>query len=42
MLIYSIKYLTLQNRNSITIYYHGKPRIAVKPPWDGGVTLDKR
>jgi aminopeptidase N len=22
--------------NSITIYYHGKPREAVKPPWDGG------
>ena len=28
----------LQNKNSITIYYHGKPRIAVKPPWDGGIT----
>jgi len=22
--------------NSITIYYHGKPREAVRPPWDGG------
>ncbi|HWH61632.1 MAG TPA: M1 family metallopeptidase, partial [Ginsengibacter sp.] len=22
----------------LTIYYHGKPRIAVKPPWDGGIT----
>jgi hypothetical protein len=20
----------------ITIYYHGKPREAVRPPWDGG------
>ena len=28
----------LQNENSITIFYHGKPRIAVKPPWDGGIT----
>ncbi len=27
-----------QNENQITIYYHGKPRIAVKPPWDGGIT----
>ncbi len=25
-----------QNVNSITIYYHGKPRIAKKAPWDGG------
>ena len=23
--------------NSIKVYYHGKPRVAVKPPWDGGV-----
>lgn len=22
--------------NNITIYYHGKPREAVRPPWDGG------
>ncbi|MDQ6901796.1 MAG: M1 family metallopeptidase [Bacteroidota bacterium] len=21
----------------LTVYYHGKPRIAVKPPWDGGL-----
>jgi aminopeptidase N len=30
--------------NSITIYYHGKPTIAVKPPWDGGLvnTKDKK
>ncbi|MBS1745108.1 MAG: M1 family metallopeptidase [Bacteroidetes bacterium] len=25
-----------QQSNSITIYYHGKPREAVNPPWDGG------
>ena len=23
-------------QDSITIYYHGKPREAVRPPWDGG------
>ncbi len=22
---------------TITVYYHGKPRIALKPPWDGGL-----
>ena len=25
----------------IQIYYHGKPRAAVKPPWDGGFTWTK-
>ena len=24
------------NENQITIYYHGKPREAIRPPWDGG------
>ncbi len=28
---------TLQNTNYITIFYHGKPTIAVRPPWDGGL-----
>ena len=23
---------------TVTVYYHGRPRIAAKPPWDGGVT----
>ncbi|MEO8412730.1 MAG: M1 family metallopeptidase [Ginsengibacter sp.] len=34
----------LQNENYLTVYYHGKPRVAVKPPWDGGITwaLDKQ
>ncbi|MDP4261937.1 MAG: M1 family metallopeptidase [Bacteroidota bacterium] len=27
--------------NSITIYYHGSPRIAVNPPWDGGWIFTK-
>ncbi len=25
----------------LTIYYHGKPRIAVRPPWDGGLIMKK-
>ena len=24
------------SKASVTVYYHGKPREAVKPPWDGG------
>lgn len=24
------------DENSVVIYYHGKPRKAVRPPWDGG------
>ncbi|HET8650005.1 MAG TPA: hypothetical protein VFL95_08195, partial [Gemmatimonadales bacterium] len=22
---------------TVTVYYHGKPRVAVRPPWDGGL-----
>jgi len=25
----------------ITVYYHGKPRIAIRPPWDGGLIMKK-
>ncbi|MEP7253109.1 MAG: M1 family metallopeptidase [Ginsengibacter sp.] len=25
------------NQSKLTVYYHGKPRIAIKPPWDGGL-----
>jgi aminopeptidase N len=25
------------DRRTITVYYHGKPRAAVRPPWDGGL-----
>jgi len=31
------KYFIPESSN-LFIYYHGKPRIAVKPPWDGGIT----
>jgi aminopeptidase N len=24
-------------RRSVTVYYHGKPRVARRPPWDGGI-----
>ena len=24
------------DRHTITVYYHGKPRAARRPPWDGG------
>ena len=27
--------------NSIKIYYQGKPQIAIRPPWDGGITWTK-
>lgn len=31
----------LQNTNYLTIFYHGKPTIAVRPPWDGGLIWAK-
>ncbi len=27
--------------NKFTVYYHGKPRIAKRPPWDGGLMWKK-
>ena len=33
------KYLPQKDKITfITVYYHGKPRIAKRPPWDGGIT----
>ncbi|MGV6844864.1 MAG: M1 family metallopeptidase [Lutibacter sp.] len=29
------------NTNEITIYFKGKPKIAIRPPWDGGLTWKK-
>ena len=26
---------------SLNVYYHGKPRVAVRPPWDGGLIMKK-
>jgi aminopeptidase N len=31
----------LQSEQTITVYYHGKPRVAKNPPWDGGFTWGK-
>ncbi len=31
----------LQSIQTITVYYHGKPRVAKNPPWDGGFTWKK-
>jgi hypothetical protein len=25
----------------LTVFYGGKPKVAVNPPWDGGITLKK-
>jgi len=30
---------TAGERDTITVHYHGKPRIATNPPWDGGLIL---
>jgi len=30
-----------QTTNYLTVYYHGKPRIARRPPWDGGLIWKK-
>jgi aminopeptidase N len=40
-------FIELQNKqqigdeNEVTIFFKGKPRIAVRPPWDGGLTWEK-
>ena len=39
-----IELIALQTKGAIkelTIYYGGKPRVAVNPPWDGGITWKK-
>lgn len=32
----SVKKLNVNTSQQVTIYYHGKPREAIRPPWDGG------
>lgn len=32
---------TLNNENFLTVYFHGKPKIARRPPWDGGLIWKK-
>jgi len=39
-----IELIALQTKGAIkelTIYYGGKPKVAVNPPWDGGITWKK-
>ena len=42
--VYYIELVALQKAGSqkeLIIYYSGKPKIAVNPPWDGGITWKK-
>ncbi len=32
---------TAKNKIYLTVFYHGKPRIAIRPPWDGGLIWKK-
>lgn len=32
---------TRKNISQVKIYFHGKPRIAKRPPWDGGLIMKK-
>lgn len=29
------------DRNKVVVTFSGKPRVAIRPPWDGGITWDK-
>jgi aminopeptidase N len=31
----------VKKKSYIYVYYHGKPRIAIRPPWDGGLIMQK-
>ncbi|HQW92135.1 MAG TPA: M1 family metallopeptidase [Ferruginibacter sp.] len=31
----------ITNNNYVTVFYHGKPRVAIRPPWDGGMIMKK-
>ncbi len=35
------EWLKINQEKNLIIYYHGKPRIAKKPPWDGGIIWKK-
>lgn len=36
VLIYFNEYLSRNDKFTLRVYYHGKPKEAIKPPWDGG------
>src|ERR1700741_3273664 len=33
--------LAAESKNELQVYYHGKPRVAKHPPWDGGLIWKK-
>ena len=45
----NVYFITLSNKkpaelnkiNNLTVYFHGKPQVAVRPPWDGGIIFKK-
>jgi aminopeptidase N len=42
--VYYVYLAAIQNKGDqkqITVFYNGKPKIAVNPPWDGGITWKK-
>ena len=42
--VFYIDLIAIQNPDEIkelTVFYGGKPKIAVRPPWDGGITWSK-
>ena len=40
--LFDSKYVSTDMQlNEMTIYYHGKPKIAIRPPWDGGLIWKK-
>lgn len=42
--VYFITFESVQNIgaiNEVVVFYQGKPKVAVNPPWDGGITWSK-
>ena len=39
--ISTIKTSISNNTTSLFVYFHGKPHVAVFPPWDGGIIWSK-
>ncbi len=35
------KYTNSKSKIYLTLYYHGKPKVAIRPPWDGGLIWKK-
>jgi aminopeptidase N len=29
------------DKNTVHIYFHGRPKVSLRPPWDGGITWNK-